>query len=215
LHTSFSMLGVTAGCPTGHEVGLEVESLHAGPPGPPPPVITAPTHNPVSVLGVTAMPLRETICGLPAALSVNVTAPFTLPVVLGTRVTLMAQLAPAASVEPQVSVSAKFALTAIPLIESGAVPVLVRVMSRGSLVEPTSSSPKVRLLAENETLGDPPFPQFVSAQDARSIAAIKTKNLDFMFSSIGGGVGRVPQSRSVGNIGRLKIGLILPESVSR
>jgi hypothetical protein len=144
------------------------------------------------VLGVTAVPLREMVCGLPAALSVIATVPVTLPVVLGTSVTLMAQLAPAASVVPQLVVSAKFALTAIPLIDSGAVPVLVSVMSRGSLVEPTSSSPKVRLLAEKEMLGDPPFPQLLSAQDPNSIPAIKTKNLDFMFSSSIGGVGSLP-----------------------
>ncbi len=172
-------------------------------------------HSPVSVLGVTAVPLREMVCGLPAALSVNVTVPVTLPVVFGTRVTLMAQLAPAASVAPQVLVSAKFALTAIPEIASGAVPLLVSVMSRGSLVEPSSSVPKVRLLAENETPGDPPFPHPLSAQDPSSIAAIKTKNLDFMFSSIGGGVGKLPQSGSVVNIACLKIGLIFSEPVSR
>jgi hypothetical protein len=196
-------------------VGLEVESSHSGPPGKTTPVNTPPTHNPVSVLGVTAVPLRETICGLPAALSVIVTVPVTLPVVLGTRVTLMAQFAPAASVAPQVLVSAKFAVTSMLVIDSGAVPPLVSVMSRGSLVEPTSSSPKVRLLAEKETLGDPPFPQLLSAQDPKSTAAIRTKNPDFMFSSIGGGVGRVPQSGKVGNIGSLKIGLIFSESLSR
>jgi len=167
------------------------------------------------VLGVTAVPLRETVCGLPAALSVIVTVPVTLPVVLGTSVTLMAQFAPAASVAPQVFVSAKFALTAIPVIDSGAVPPLVSVMSRGSLVEPTSSSPKVRLLAEKETLGDPPFPHPLSAQDPSSIPAINKENLDFTCSSVGGGVGRVPQSGKVGNIGSLKIGLIFSESLSR
>jgi len=110
------------------------------------------------VLGVTAVPLRETVCGLSAALSVNVTVPFTLPVVSGARVALIAQFAPAASDEPQLLVSEKFALAAMLVIVSGAVPVLVSVMSRGSLVEPSSSLPKVRLFAENETLGDPLLP---------------------------------------------------------
>jgi hypothetical protein len=115
------------------------------------------------VLGVTAVPLRETVCGLSAALSVNVTVPFTLPVVSGARVTLIAQFAPAASDEPQLLVSAKFALAAILVIVSEAVPVLVRVMSSGSLLVPSTSSlvpstssPKVRLFAEKDTLGDPP-----------------------------------------------------------
>jgi hypothetical protein len=110
------------------------------------------------VLGVTAVPLRETVCGLSAALSVNVTVPFTLPVVLGARVTLIAQFAPAASVAPQLSVSAKFALAAMLVMVSVAVPVLVSVMSRGSLALPLTSSPKVKLFAEKETLGDPPPP---------------------------------------------------------
>ncbi len=180
---SWKTAGAAAGFPTGQSwlFGLFIneQALGWSP--------YRPTHTPVSVLGVTAVPLRETVCGLPAALSVIVTVPVTLPVVFGASVTLMAQFAPAASVVPQVLVSAKFALTAIPEIVSGAVPVLVSVMSRGSLVEPTSSSPKARALAEKETPGDPPFPHPLSAQDPRSIAAIKTKNLDFMFSSIGWG----------------------------
>jgi hypothetical protein len=147
------------------------------------PIPVKPTHSPVRVLGVTAVPLRETVCGLPAALSVKVTVPLTPPVVFGASVTLMAQFAPAASVAPQVLVSAKFALTAMPVIVSGAVPLLVSVMSRGSLVEPSASSPKVRLFAEKETLGDPPPPQLLSVQNPRSIAAIKTTNLDFILSS--------------------------------
>ncbi len=106
------------------------------------------------MLGVTAVPLRETVCGLSAALSVIVTVPVKLPVVLGASVTLMAQSAPAASVVPQLFVSVKFALAAILVTVSAAVPVLVSVMSRGSLAVPSSSSPKVRLLAEKATLGD-------------------------------------------------------------
>jgi len=136
------------------------------------------------VLGVTAVPLRETICGLPAALSVNVTVPFTLPVVFGASVTLMAQLAPAASVAPQLLVSAKFALAAILVIASGAVPLLVSVMSRGSLAEPSASLPKVRLFAEKATLGDPllPLPQPLTVQNPRSTRAKMHSVLEFMVS---------------------------------
>ena len=100
------------------------------------------------------MPLRETVCGLPAALSVNETVPLTLPVVLGVRVTLIVQFAPAARVEPQLLVSAKFALAAILAIVSVAVPELVSVMGRGWLAVPTTSSPKVKPFVEKETLGD-------------------------------------------------------------
>ncbi|MFZ0797302.1 MAG: hypothetical protein WAM98_05895 [Terriglobales bacterium] len=130
------------------------------------------------------MPLREIVCGLSAALSVNVTVPLTLPVVLGARVTLIAQFAPAASIDPQLLVSAKFALAAIPEIASGAVPALESVMSRGSLVEPSCSSPKVRLLAEKDTLGDPlPPPQPLSAQNPRRTRAMMHRVLEFMVFS--------------------------------
>jgi hypothetical protein len=113
-------------------------------------------HIPDSVLGAVPVPLRETVCGLPAALSVNETVPVALPEMVGARVTLIMQFAPAASVEPQLLVCAKFALAAILVMVSVAVPELVSVMGRGSLVVPWSSSPKVKLFVERETLGDPP-----------------------------------------------------------
>jgi len=134
------------------------------------------------VLGATAVPLRETVCGLPTALSEIVTVPFTLPVTLGARVTLIVQLAPAASVVPQLLVPAKFALAAILVMVSGAVPVLVSVMSRGSLAEPSTSLPKVRLLAEKDTLGDPPPPQPLNVQNPRSTRAMMHSVLEFMVS---------------------------------
>jgi len=141
-----------------------------------------PTHTPVNVLGVTAVPLRETTCGLSAALSVNVTVPVRLPVVFAASVTLIAQFAPAARVEPQLLVCAKFALAAMLVIASEAVPVLVRVMSRGSLAVPSTSWPKVRLLAEKDTLGDPPLPQPLSAQNPRTPTAMMHRVLEFMVS---------------------------------
>jgi hypothetical protein len=126
-------------------------------------------HSPVSVLGAVPVPLREAVCGLPAALSVNVTVPVALPEMVGARVTLIMQFAPAASVEPQLLVCAKFALAAILVMVSVAVPELVSVMGRGSLVVPWTSSPKVKLFVERETFGDPPPPQPVSAQHPRSM----------------------------------------------
>ena len=71
---------------------------------------------------VTPVPLRETLCGLPGALSVRERVPFRLPVALGVKVTLMVQNAPEARVELQVLVSAKPALAAILAIPSVAVP---------------------------------------------------------------------------------------------
>ena len=70
----------------------------------------------------TPVPLSATICGLPGALSVTETVPFRLPDALGVNVTLMVQAAPDARVEPQVWVSPKFALAAILVILSVAVP---------------------------------------------------------------------------------------------
>jgi hypothetical protein len=82
------------------------------------------THHPVNVsLLVTPIPLRETVCGLPGALSVTESVPLTLPVALGVKVTLIVQLAPDARFEPlQVSVSPKLALAAMFAIPSVAVP---------------------------------------------------------------------------------------------
>ena len=46
---------------------------------------------------VVPVPLRPTVCGLPVALSVNVIVPGWLPAAVGVKVTLMVQLAPAAT----------------------------------------------------------------------------------------------------------------------
>jgi hypothetical protein len=119
------------------------------------------------------VPLRETECGLPAALSVIESVPLRLPEMVGVRVTLMVQSAPGARVGPQLSVSAKFTLAAMLEILNVAVPELVRVTGRGWLFVPTTSSPKVKLLAESETLGDSlptdPPPQALSPKETRSM----------------------------------------------
>src|SRR5450432_1259936 len=56
--------------------------------------------------GPTAVPVpvRLAVCGLPAALSVTVTVPVRVPAAVGVKVTLMEQLAPAATELPQVLV---------------------------------------------------------------------------------------------------------------
>ena len=73
-------------------------------------------------LPVTPMPPRDTICGLPGALSVIEIVPFKPPEALGMKITLIAQLAPDASVEPHVVVSPKLALATILAMLSSAVP---------------------------------------------------------------------------------------------
>ncbi len=54
--------------------------------------------------GATPVPVRLTLCGLPAALSVIDTVPVRVPVAVGVNVTLIVQLAAAATDAPQVFV---------------------------------------------------------------------------------------------------------------
>ena len=53
------------------------------------------------------MPVRATVCGLPAALSAMERLALRAPAAEGVNVTLMVQFAPAAKVAPQVCVCAK------------------------------------------------------------------------------------------------------------
>ena len=115
------------------------------------------------------MPLRETVCGLPDALSVTEIEPFKLPEPPGVKVTVMVQFAPGARVTPQLSDCAKFALAAMLVMLSVAVPELVSVVDRVWLGVPTSWMPKVKLVGEKETFGDPLTPrQPPIKQDAKS-----------------------------------------------
>ena len=59
-------------------------------------------QEPVSVPPLTPIPDNATFCGLPAALSVMLSAAVRVPLDVGLKVTLMLQLAPAASEMPQV-----------------------------------------------------------------------------------------------------------------
>lgn len=90
------------------------------------------------------MPVSEMLCGLPDALSVTDSVAFRTPVAVGLNVMLMVQLALAATLEPQVLVSAKsplfvpLMLIPEPLKVSVAVPVLVSVTVCAALVLATS-----------------------------------------------------------------------------
>lgn len=69
------------------------------------------------------VPLSETVCGLPDALSVIESVPVTVPTAGGVKVRLMVQLAAEARLEPQLSLSPKSALVvAMPVMLSAAVP---------------------------------------------------------------------------------------------
>lgn len=89
---------------------------------------------------VVAIPLSGTFCGLPAALSVMLSADVRVPLAVGLNVTLMVQLAPAVNELPQVWVCAKsppfVPVIAIPLIVKVVVPVFLSVTVLAALVVP-------------------------------------------------------------------------------
>jgi hypothetical protein len=117
------------------------------------------------------VPLIEIVCGLPGPLSVTETVPLRLPGMLGVKVTLIMQFAPAARVGPQVLVSPKLVLAAILAMLSDAVPELVSVTGDGWLAVPTTSTPKVRLFADKVAVGDPPIeppPQLLTRNKPQS-----------------------------------------------
>jgi len=86
-------------------------------------------------------PLRVTVCGLPVVLSVMVMAAVRLPAAPGMNLTLMVQLAPAATEVPQVLVWAN-SLLLVPVMAmletfSAPVPLLVNVTVCAVAATPT------------------------------------------------------------------------------
>src|SRR5947208_1915195 len=108
--------------------------------------------------GAVPFPLSATVCGLPPALSVTDSVPVRAPEVVGVKVTLIEQLAPAAKVAGLVGqalapvlVAAKSPEAAKEVIVKAAVPVLVSVAVTGALVVMSSWLPKPRLVGANPT----------------------------------------------------------------
>lgn len=97
--------------------------------------------------------MRETVCGLPAALSLTLSAAVRVPLAVGLNVTLMLQLAPAPKELPQLWVCAKsptlVPVIAIPLIVKVLVPTLVSVTVIAGLVVPMATVPKFRLVGKS------------------------------------------------------------------
>jgi hypothetical protein len=95
------------------------------------------------------VPPRVTVWGLPAALSAMVTDADRLPLAAGVNFTLIVQLAPVATEAGQLLVWAKslefVPKMLMPVTDSGAVPVLVRVTVWAALVVATDWFPKARL----------------------------------------------------------------------
>jgi hypothetical protein len=77
--------------------------------------------------GPVPVPVRLTVWVAGLALSVMVRVPVLVPAVVGLKVTLMAQLAPAATLEPQVLVSEKSPLVLMLLMLSVALPMFLSV----------------------------------------------------------------------------------------
>src|SRR5438552_9285752 len=105
-----------------------------------------------TLTGWTPIPVRLIICGLLLALSVIVTDPVMVPVVVGLKVTEIVHLAPATTVVPHVLVWANGTLAATLEMASALVPVLVRVTFFVPLVDPITWLPKERLVEERETV---------------------------------------------------------------
>ena len=100
------------------------------------------------------VPLRLT-AWLAPALSVTLSVPLRLPAVEGVMVTLIAQVAPAATALPQLLVSANCPEAATPPMLTLALPVLVTVTICDALTWPTLTLPKLRLVGDTLTVVDP------------------------------------------------------------
>jgi len=90
------------------------------------------------------------------ALSVIVTAPFRVPVVVGMKVTLIVQVFETAKKARQLFVCAKSPLDTILVMFSVAEPLLVRVTDCAGVVVPTTTLPNVRLEGDKITVGAAP-----------------------------------------------------------
>jgi hypothetical protein len=110
--------------------------------------------NPKS--GGVVVPVSDTVCGLPVALSVMVKVPMRVPAAVGVNVTLKVQFALAANMAgsvPHVFVCAKSPEVPIAVIVKLPVPVLVSVTVCAALVVFSAWLLKVRLVGASPTAG--------------------------------------------------------------
>lgn len=98
---------------------------------------------------VDPAPVSDTVCGDPLALSVMVSVPARDPPAVGVNVTEIVQFAPAATLAPQVLVSAKSPEAAIDVIFNAAAPLLVSVTVSAALVVPVFCAANVRLAGDS------------------------------------------------------------------
>lgn len=99
----------------------------------------------VSFACTMPMPVSDTACGLPVALSVKESVPVFAPSAVGLKVTLTLQVLVIASVAPQVLAEiAKPELATMLVMSRVAVPVFFRITDLAVLVVGTATSPKAR-----------------------------------------------------------------------
>jgi hypothetical protein len=115
-----------------------------------------------AVAGVIPVPVNETACGDPAALSVTDSVPVREPLAVGLKVTEIPQFAPAASVAPQLVVAAKSPEAAIDETASADDPLFVSVTVCAALVVPVVCEAKLRLVGDSVTAGPDAFPVSVT-----------------------------------------------------
>jgi hypothetical protein len=84
----------------------------------------------------TPWPPKTTLCGLPAALLLTLAAPILPKVAVGVKVTPRLQVPPAATLDPQLLLTAKSPVVTMLAIAKAALPVLVKVEYFGALVVP-------------------------------------------------------------------------------
>jgi hypothetical protein len=97
-------------------------------------------------------PLSDTVCGLLAALSVNVRVPVRVPNAVGVNVTFTLHFLPARNIPVHVFVEiAKSPTIVMPLIVSVAVPVFTRVTDLAAPVVSMASLPKLSEVDESTT----------------------------------------------------------------
>lgn len=87
--------------------------------------------------GAEVMPVKPTMCGLPAALSVMMMDPVRLPVAVGVKLTLMTHAPPATTLVPQVFVCAKSPVTTMLVKDKVESPVSLSSTDLTSDVEPS------------------------------------------------------------------------------
>lgn len=117
---------------------------------------------PSATIGAMPVPVSDTICGLPAALSLMVTAPLRIPLSAGVKVTLTVQLAPIPTLVPQLLVCAKSPDAAMLATVSAASPVFVNMNCLALLVVFTSWLGKAMEETDRLTNGAMPVPAKLS-----------------------------------------------------